>query len=949
MRVIESASFRDIETEEALKEYNAEAKKSSVYYIEGELSEKDEKEIAELFTGSDQTPITTPAASSVSAPLQRLREAEPGKEGRGKDNGCWIIETRYKDEVSDPAEDSIKKALRDMGKEVKSVRTAKRYYLKADADEQTIKKICRKELANETVEDYFYGYGKLKAPNPRLLEGKAAAKISEIEMVNADDETLQQISREGLLALSLDEMKAIQAYFRKQNRNPTDGELETLAQTWSEHCKHKTFNSKIEFDNNGSIELIGNLFKETIVAATSKINKEWVVSAFKDNAGIMSFDDKNNFAFKVETHNHPSALDPYGGASTGVGGVIRDILGAGLGAKPIFSTDVFGLAEADYDKEIPEGMLHPKRMFRGVVAGVRDYGNRMGIPTVNGAFVYHDNFLGAPLVFCGTGGIIPKGMEHKKAGAGELIVAVGGKTGRDGLHGATFSSKALDEASPASAVQIGNPIEEKKVLDALLAARDKKLYTCITDCGAGGFSSAIGEMAQRTGAEVELSSVLLKHGGIKPWEIWMSESQERMIISVPEQNLAELKGVCSSEDVTATVIGRFTDTKKLVVKFEGRMLIELDMDFLQNGLPKLRRKAKWKEKELVEPEIAEKGNYNEELKKILSHPTIASKEEVIRRYDHEVQGNTIGKPLSGVNDDGPSDAAAIRPEFGNKAIVVANGINPRYSAISSYWMAASAIDEALRNIVASGGSIQHTALLDNFCWGNVNEQEKLGSLVMAAKACHDFALLFGTPFISGKDSLHNEFKLGNQTVSIPDTLLISAASVINSNESVTMDLKEAGNSIYIIGETYDELGGSYFYDLFGETGSNVPKVRAEARQNMLKLTEAMRLGLVKSCHDCSEGGIAAAAAEMSFAANIGMEITLAALDKNYKALFSESNSRFLVEVKKEHEEEFEKITNGKRIGETVNEKKLIINIGSSDLINCPLDELKEAWQGTIKW
>ncbi len=916
---------------------NAEASVSDVYYIDGAMSDGDVAEIAERLLADSLT-----------------QEYSTGTAAR---KGFWIMEVRYKDNVSDPAEDSILKAIRELGKDATAARTAKRYYIRAEIRAKEAESVCKRLFANAIVEDFFCGRERLDAPAPRIAKGNATEEISEIRIIEADDAELARISREGVLSLSLEEMKAIKGQFRKLGRNPTDGELETIAQTWSEHCKHKTFNSEIEFDNNGKKELIGNLFKETIVEATRKIaeKKDWLVSVFKDNAGIIRLDGKNNFAFKVETHNHPSALDPYGGASTGIGGVIRDVLGAGLGAKPIFNTDVFCFARSDYGNEIPQGILHPKRIFTGVVSGVRDYGNRMGIPTVSGAIIFHDDFLGAPLVYCGTGGVIPRGMERKKAAEGELIVVLGGKTGRDGLHGATFSSEILDEGSSSSAVQIGNPIEEKKMMDVLLKARDLGLYTFVTDCGAGGFSSAVGEMAQDTGAEVHLEKAALKHGGMKPWEIWLSESQERMVVSVPEEKLGRLMKLCRAEDVNALAIGRITDTKRLVVMFNEKKLIDLEMEFLHKGLPKTRRKASWAEKGEDEPELEEKESYNDELKRILAHPTVASKEEVIRRYDHEVQGNTIGKPLVGAFNDGPADAAMVRPGFeSEKALVISNGINPRYGLISSYWMAASAIDEAVRNIISSGGDIKTTALLDNFCWGSTKEEEKLGRLVMAAKACHDIAVAYETPFISGKDSLHNEFKSGNRTIAIPDTLLISAVSVIEARDAVTMDIKEEGSSIYIVGKTHDELGGSHYYDLFGRIGRNVPKVRTrEARRNMERLTEAMRKGLARSCHDCSEGGIAVAAAEMAFAGNIGMRIDSERIpnetDKGYKLLFSESNSRFLVEAAKGKEEEFEKITGAAKIGETTREKRLTIRGKSRSLIDADISELRMAWKGTIKW
>ena len=912
----------------------AEVRVSDVYYLDGTFKDAEVDEIAGMLTDG----------------VTQRHET-----GGSRKEGTWIIEVRYRDGVSDPAEDSIMQALADLGKKVAGVRTANRYYVKGEVEEKDVEKMCRKALANGIVQDYYYRYEEFPAPEPQKITGKAVSEINEVRIPGAGDSELMEISAKGLLSLSLEEMKKIKGYFESEGRNPTDGEIETIAQTWSEHCKHKTFNSRIDFKRNGKTETIKNLFEETIVAATKKISgsRDWIVSTFKDNAGIIRLDEKNNLAVKVETHNHPSALDPYGGASTGVGGVIRDVLGAGLGAKPIFNTDVFCLARPDYDGELPSGAFHPGRTFRGVVSGVRDYGNRMGIPTVNGAITYHDDFRGAPLVFCGTGGILPKGMESKKASAGERIVVVGGKTGRDGLHGATFSSAVLDESSPASAVQIGNPIDEKKMADALLEARDRGLYTCITDCGAGGFSSAVGEMARETGAEVELEGAELKHAGMQPWEIWMSESQERMVLSVPQDKLAELKEVCAREGVTVCVIGKFTDSERLVVRHAGKALVDLDMEFLHGGLPKPVREACWKENDFEEPELEEKENYDDELRKLLAHPNIASKEEVIRRYDYEVQGNTIGKPLVGAFNDGPSDAAVIRPEFGSTAIVIANGINPRYGLISSYDMAASAIDEALRNVVATGGDLGRTALLDNFCWADTGRKEKLGSLVMAAKACHDVAVAYGTPFISGKDSLNNGFSQGGNRVGIPDTLLISAVSVTDPARIISMDLKEEGNELYVVGRTYDELGGSCHYDLFGKTGKNVPKWRPESKRDMEKLSEAIRKGLVRSCHDCSEGGIAVAAAEMAFAGNLGLKTELDDVpwdtDSAQKILFSESNGRFLAEVRKEDGDQFRKITGAAKIGETTEDKKLIITNKGRKVIDSGLDELKAAWKGTIKW
>ncbi len=901
---------------------------------------------------------------------------------------AWIVIIRYKQQITDPAEQSVLKLIEDLGLAANSAAIMQKYAIKGTTEEK-IKEICGQLLSNENTQQYGYGFEHINV-NAFLRPAAATAEengelTAAIKIRKAADRELRKISLDNTLSLSLEEMKAIQLYFRKLRRDPTDAELETIAQTWSEHCKHKTFNSEIEldvYDSSGrkvKTESIGNLFKETIVAATNEIakGKGWkdnLISVFKDNAGMIRFDDDNCLAFKVETHNHPSALDPYGGAGTGIGGVIRDVLGAGLGAKPIFNTDIFCFGMPDYSEKLPKTILHPKRMLKGVVAGVRDYGNRMGIPTINGSITFHNSYL-TPLVYCGTAGIMPLWAAQKKPSEGDLIVAVGGKTGRDGLHGATFSSTELKEGISTNVVQIGNAIEEKKMMDAILEARDKRLYSSITDCGAGGFSSAVGEMGKDLGAEVELSAVPLKHKGMKPWEIWLSESQERMVLAVPEKKLQQLKDICEKEGTGISVIGKFTATKKLVVKQRGKTVAELGMEFLHNGLPKQKRKAVYRIKKGEEPDtsqqqrdlfgkkVNQKRDYNQILKKLLAMPTIASKEWVIRQYDHEVQANTIVKPLTGAENDGPSDASVVRPVFGSrKAVAVANGINPRYGVISPYSMAAAAIDEALRNIVATGGSLDRTAILDNFCWANTDEAERLGSLVMAAKACRDVAVAYGTPFISGKDSLHNEVVIENKRMPILDTLLISAVAVIDDIENiVTMDIKREGSSIYVIGETKNEMGGSHYNELAGNSleDGNVPAVEAEKGKKVFAaVEEAIKTKTILACHDISEGGLAVALAEMCFAGGIGADIELrniphASAITDEIALFSESQTRFIAEVEKGKETAFEAAI-GKHgstyglVGKTKG-KQLVVRGSGGKLIDADINELKNAWQGTLRW
>ena len=716
------------------------------------------------------------------------------------------------------------------------------------------------------------------------------------------------------------------------------------------------------------------MFPTYIQRATQEIDKPWCVSVFSDNAGIIEFDETYNLVFKVETHNHPSAIEPYGGAGTGIGGVIRDSLGTGLGAKPILNTDVFcfGLLDTPYTK-LPKGTLHPKRVFKGVVAGVRDYGNRMGIPTANGAILFDERYTANPLVFCGNVGLIPRNRCDKSVEPGDLIVSIGGQTGRDGIHGATFSSAELDDTSESlgSVVQIGNPIMEKKIVDALIQARDRNLYRTITDCGAGGFSSAVGEMGEEIGAEVHLERVSLKYEGLAPWEIWLSEAQERMVVAVPPQNIDELIAICEAEMVEATVLGTFTATHKLQVFYEGELVGDLDMEFLHNGLPQPVKEAVWQPPDHPEPNVDVSSrsplteNYTETLCHLLATPNIASKEAVIRQYDHEVQGGIVIKPLVGVENDGPSDACVTTPVLGSRqGVIVANGINPKYSDIDPYHSAAAAIDEALRNVIAVGGTLEHTALLDNFCWGNPDKPDRLGELVRAARACYDIATAYGTPFISGKDSLYNEYRdttTGEQRA-IPATLLISAICVMpDVNRAITMDVKTSGNAIYVVGNTYAELGGSHYYGIQGFIGNSAPVVRPhEGKLTMERLSTAIQRGVVRSCHDCSEGGIAVAAAEMAYAGGYGMHLNLDAVPTGDAMtttddvlLFSESTSRFIVEVEPQHEETYKTCMADVPtacIGTVIEGTAFIVTgTNGEHIVETSIDVLKSAWQGTLQW
>jgi phosphoribosylformylglycinamidine synthase len=860
----------------------------------------------------------------------------------------------------DPVESTVIRGIKDLGLSARSVKTAKRFLIAGQLTTDQLETIADKVLANKIIEDVFIDKDNL------FYEGKNETvdyvfHKQELDILDADDEQLLEISEKGQMYLTVEEMKAVRNYFATLGRKPTDVELETVAQTWSEHCMHKTFKGIIDYNG----EHIDNLLAKTVMKATSDLNKSWCVSVFKDNAGIIEFDENFNICFKVETHNHPSAIEPYGGANTGIGGVIRDTLGTGLGAKPILNTDVFCFGPLDMPREeIPDGILHPKRIFKGVVSGVRDYGNRMGIPTANGSIFFDERYIGNPLVYCGNVGLIAKDKCEKESYKGDLILLVGGRTGRDGIHGATFSSVELSHESEmisGGAVQIGDPIMERKVTDALLIALDRGLYNNITDCGAGGLSSAVGEMGEKLGAVVDLEKVPLKYDGLSYSEIWISEAQERMVLSVPPENMEEIRSVFEGEEVEATFIGEFTGDKKLHLRYKGETVADIEMAFLHDGVPRTTRKATWHLPSHKEPDIEEKKDYGEDLKNILSSWNVCSKEWVIRQYDHEVQGGSVLKPLVGVDNDGPGDACIVRPVLGSdKGVIVSNGMNPKYGDIDPYHMASSAIDEALRQVVSVGGSLEEVALLDNFSWGNTSKPECLGGLVRASRGCYDIALYYGTPFISGKDSLNNEFKAGDKTIAIPPTLLISAICVMpDVSKAISMDVKSPGNLIYIIGMTKNELGGSHYYYTYGFVGNSVPKVDTEtAKRTMDLLANATGKGLVRSCHDCSEGGIAVTAAEMSFAGGYGMELDLSqvpveeGIARDDVILFAESNTRFVVEVEQQKQREFEAAIEGASygcVGKVVeNDMFTVLSLSGEKVISEKITDLKEAWQATLR-
>lgn len=858
----------------------------------------------------------------------------------------------YKPGVFDEEGATLKEVANNLNYEVTKTKTGKRYLFEGKLSERELKIIRSRLLMNNLIQMTVNPL-KVEFLNPSAYKFKKQT----IPIRKATDEELIRISKERLLALTLEEMKAIKEYFIKENREPTDLELETIAQTWSEHCYHKTFKSPIK---SGGKTFKKNSLFEYIKGATEELNKNNVLLSFSDNAGAIEFNREYAVTYKAETHNHPSALEPYGGAETGVGGVIRDTMGCGLGAKPIASTDVFCFGSPQTKKEnLPSGVLLPQRIIRGVVEGVRDYGNKMGIPTVGGAVYFDEDFNYNPLIFVGNVGIIKKKRLKKEVKEGDLIVAVGGKTGRDGIHGATFSSLSLDGESQdvsGGAVQIGNPIEEKKILDVQMVAKQKNLYHAVTDCGAGGFSSAIGELGEKVGAVVNLEKAPLKYKGLSYWEIWVSESQERMVFAVPPKNLEKLKEVFEAENVEVTVMGKFGGGR-LVLKYNGNIVGDLDPNFLFNKIPLPEKDIKDEKYRKETFHFNSVPDLEKTFLKILSSENIGSRRWITQQYDHEVQGGSVLKPFSG--EKSPSDGAIIRPLLDcKKAIVLGFGINPSYGKIDPYRMAASVIDESLRNLVSAGGNIENAVLLDNFCFGDVSDTNVFATLFETTEACYEYAKSFKTPFISGKDSLNNFFTTegkNKERISIPPTLLISSMSVIDDyNYSMTSNFKREDSAVYLIGKTKNELGGSELSKILKIEGA-VPTVNGKlAYKTFKQICQGIRDRLFLAVHDLSEGGLSIALSEMTFSNNIGCEIDLSKIKSDLRndiLLFSESNSRFVVEVEESKIQAVENLLRNiphYNIGKTGGDS-LILKHRVKTLIKIKVNKLIKKWEGAVSW
>ncbi len=908
-------------------------------------------------------------------------------------NWDYLIEIIYKPGVTDPiaitAKDAIKNNL-NLISGVK-VQTARQYLLKlkkSDAESSDFFSTFYNPLIQNAIILDKNDLENNKRP-PFEYDSHVKESSLTVESFNLsemDNSELLKLSKSRLLALSLDEMNSIKKEFsnsriieyRKQkglSKELTDVELEMLAQTWSEHCKHKIFQANITYRENGNSERINSIFKNYIKNTTEIVSqtKKYLRSVFHDNSGVIDFDEKTVVCFKVETHNSPSALDPYGGAITGIVGVNRDIMGTGIGARPIFNTNVLCFANPDTPaNKVPKGLLHPRRVMEGVHHGIIDGGNQSGIPVVGGAFLFDDSYIGKPLVFCGTGGIMPARINGedswvKHIDAGDLAVMIGGRIGKDGIHGATFSSQALDDDSPMSAVQIGDPITQKKMLDFLIEARDLGLYKGITDNGAGGLSSSLGEMAEYSGGiKIELDKCPLKYKGLASWEILVSESQERMSLSVSREKINEFLQLAEEREVEATVVGEFTDSGYIEILYERKYVGLLEIEFLHNGLPPMELEAVWEKPSRTGSDLGSTENIKSELLGMLSDPNIASKEELVRQYDHEVQAQSVIKPFSGIKADGPTDGAVLRPNLtSNKGLTVTHGVCPRYSDYDTYHMAMCAVDEALRAHVSCGGDPEQTSALDNFCWPdpvlsdhNPDGPFKLAQLVRACKGLKDACIDYGIPLISGKDSMKNDAISEGKKLSVRPTLLISLMGIIpDIRNAMTTDFKKSGDLIYIIGKARGALWGSSYERLINREFDNGPEVdTASAFKTYKAVFNAIQEGSVSSCHDISDGGFAVALCESAIGGRLGASMELDDIPVSFsrkdmkRLLFCETPSRFIISVSPEKKEIFEHAFNElphALIGKVTDDALIKMIMQDQPVLNITLDEIVKAWKTAI--
>jgi len=912
----------------------------------------------------------------------------------------WTIWLGYRPGVRDNPGSTAVEAVEDiLGIKFgpgQAIYTSKRYCLKGkDLIVKDINAIAAELLANDIIQQWkIFPVDKW---NPDEGTGIIIPRVildhtPTVKTISVDsDSELKKISDERGLALNPADIPFISSYFLDDKvqaaralmdlSDPTDIELEYISQARSDHCNHNTFRGLFRYRDleTGETEVVDNLFKTCIEAPTLalKEKKPWVVSVLWDNAGVGRFDSNHYYVITGETHNSPSNMEAYGGAITGIVGVYRDPLGTGKGSKLVMGSYGYCVGPRDYNGAL-KPHLHPRRLLDGIIEGVKDGGNKSGIPTTFGQVLFHPGYMGKCLVFVTAVGIMPamikgKPAEKKKTSPGELVIMCGGQVGKDGIHGVTASSESFSEHTPAGHVQIGDPYTQKKMHDFLLEARDQDLIRFITDNGGGGLSSSVGESARfSNGCEIQLEKVPLKYQGLDQWEIWVSESQERMTVAINPAHLEHFLELSRMHAVESTVIGRYTNTGKLHITYNGQTCAYIDMDLLTSGFPQWEFDAQWQTPErrgLFEPVLREPGNYEVLLKDLLSRPNVCSKEWISRQYDHEVQGTSVIKPLVGADRDINSDAVVIRPVLNStKGLVFSQALLPAYSAIDAYHMTSCTIDEAVRRLVAVGADFDRIGGVDNFCWPNIqfhpqhnpDGKFKAAQLVRSCRALREICLAYEIPLLSGKDSMYVDGHLTGpygetHKVSALETLQFSATSVIDDiTKCVTMDSKVSGDLIYILGTTRNELGGSEYYEHLGYVGLNVPHVLPGEFADLYRaLGSAIEKELVASAHGIYRGGLGVHLAMTAMGGNLGVQVDLGLvpsdqLDRNDFILFSESAGRFIVTINSENRKVFEKNFKGLActcIGTVTHGSDFIIKgFDGRQLIEIPVQELKDAWK-----
>jgi len=917
----------------------------------------------------------------------------------------WCIRIGYRPGVKDNAGDTAVEAIEDMlgirFKDREAVYMSKRYCLKGhhpnfSRARAIVEKIAGELLANNIIQqwdlypssawDSEIGVGFIV---PKVILDHKPAVLT----VSADsDAALQKVSDERNLALNPNDIPTIRAYFAnnevRQQRasvglsDPTDVELEYISQARSDHCNHNTFQGRFFYHDpaNTQVEIIDNLFNTCIRTPTLQLKeqKSWVVSVLWDNAGAGRFDDEHYYVITGETHNSPSNMEAYGGAITGIVGVYRDPLGTGKGAKLVMGGYGYCVGPRDYSGSL-KPHLHPRRLLDGVIEGVRDGGNKSGIPTTFGQVLFDDAYIGKSLVFVTAVGIMPAKIdgspaEKKRTSAGDLVIMCGGRVGKDGIHGVTASSESFSADTPAGHVQIGDPYTQKKMHDFLLEVRDEGLIQFITDNGGGGLSSSVGESALFSdGCSVQLEKVPLKYQGLDQWEIWVSESQERMTVAIKPEHWERFHTLSEKHAVESTIIGQYTDTGKLHITYQGKTCASIDLDFLSSGFPQWEFDAQWQtpaDRGLYEPVISPPDNYNKLLPDMLARPNVCSKEWIIRQYDHEVQGTSVIKPLVGAKRDINSDAVVIRPVLGSeKGLAYTQALLPWYSAIDARHMACCTIDEAVRRLLAVGADWDKIGGVDNFCWpdiqydpiANPDGKFKAAQLVRACLGLKETCQAFQIPLLSGKDSMYVDGHLTgryNEThkVSAPETLQFSTTGVVaNITQCVTMDSKQAGDRVYVLGVTRNELGGSEYYAHFGYVGMNVPQVYPEKFKRLYKAVhQAIRQELVASVHGVYRGGLGVHLAMVAMGGNLGMNVNIVNVtaDRVHRddiILFSETPGRFIVTVAPANNEAFETLFKGMPcscIGVITGKTDHFVINGADGypIADIPVSELRSAWK-----